>query len=78
MVQIQWKNMYNFFSDKEDKVYPNYLKYFNSFGTKPLNPTIFIFDNEISSKRDKSVKKFIYYVYKGNSQLRQKNEIIRR
>lgn len=66
------KNMYNFFSDKEGKVYPNYLKYFNSFGTKPLNPTIFIFDNEISSKVDKPVKKFIYYVYKGNSQLRQK------
>ncbi|MEW7914505.1 hypothetical protein [Enterococcus avium] len=57
------KNLYNFFSEKNNKLYPNYLKYFNSFGSKPTNPTIFIFDNEILSKKEKPVKSFINYVY---------------
>ncbi|MDT2386950.1 retron Ec67 family RNA-directed DNA polymerase/endonuclease [Enterococcus avium] len=57
------KNLYNFFSEKNNKLYPNYLKYFNSFGSKPTNPTFFIFDNEILSKKEKPVKSFINYVY---------------
>lgn len=57
------KNLYNFFSEKNNKLYPNYLKYFNSFDSKPSNPTIFIFDNEILSKKEKPVRSFINYVY---------------
>ena len=68
------KNLYNFFSDKDDNLYPNYLKYFNSFGAKPLSPTIFIFDNEITNK-DKPVKKFINYVYKTNKPKEKQEKI---
>lgn len=66
------KNLYNFFSEKNNKLYINYLKYFNSFGSKPVSPTIFIFDNEISSKKEKPLKSFINYVYsKENAQVKK-------
>ncbi|MGC6768815.1 retron Ec67 family RNA-directed DNA polymerase/endonuclease [Enterococcus sp. LJL51] len=66
------KNLYNFFSEKNNKLYPNYLKCFNSFGSRPASPTIFIFDNEISSKKEKPLKSFINYVYsKENAQVKK-------
>lgn len=38
---------YNYLSDKEKKLYPNYMEYFRSFTkNKPKNCTIFLFDNE--------------------------------
>lgn len=58
------KNLYNFFSDKNNKLYPNYLDYFNSFeSNKPVNPTFFVFDNELLSKKEKPLKSFMNYVY---------------
>lgn len=56
------KNLYNFFSDK-NILYPNYLKYFNSFeSNSPASPNFFIFDNEISN-RNKPLSSFITHVY---------------
>ncbi|HEY0222382.1 MAG TPA: retron Ec67 family RNA-directed DNA polymerase/endonuclease [Lactovum miscens] len=75
------KNLYNFFSEKNNKLYPNYLKYFNSFGSKPSSPTFFIFDNEITSKKEKPLKSFINYVYNGkeNAKIREeKFELLER
>lgn len=62
MVQIQWR-IYIIFSDLgNEKLYPNYLKYFNTFDKHPLNPTIFIFDNEISNSK-KPLGSFMNYAF---------------
>ncbi|MEC6748610.1 retron Ec67 family RNA-directed DNA polymerase/endonuclease [Marinilactibacillus sp. XAAS-LB27] len=60
------KNLYNFFCDKDNKIYPNYLKYFNSINpSMSKNPIIFIFDNEIpNGKKSKPLKSFINHVGK--------------
>lgn len=56
------KNLYNFFSDKNNKLYPNYLEYFNFLSTsKPSNPTFFIFDNELNNDK-KPLRGFINYI----------------
>lgn len=45
------KNLYSFFSDKENN-YPNYLSYFNQLTeSEPKNPVILVFDNETKSNR---------------------------
>lgn len=70
------KNLYNFFSDKNNKLYTNYLKYFNSFNSaKPNNPTFFIFDNEISSKKTKPIKSFFNYVYNGDKKSNSESKL---
>ncbi|MFW8495082.1 retron Ec67 family RNA-directed DNA polymerase/endonuclease [Enterococcus faecalis] len=65
------KNLYNFFSDLgNEKLYPNYLKYFNTFDKHPLNPTIFIFDNEISNSK-KPLGSFMNYAFKKKEKVKQ-------
>lgn len=55
------KNLYSFFSNGNNKIYTNYLEYFNKLtGKTQKNPVIFIFDNEIKNK-DKPIKNFINY-----------------
>ncbi|WP_237580126.1 hypothetical protein [Candidatus Enterococcus huntleyi] len=51
--------LYNFFSDKDNVSYPNYLKLFMENEAVCQNkPTIFLFDNEMANK-SKPLKKFI-------------------
>lgn len=70
------KNLYNFFSDKSNKLYPNYLKYFNSIGSiGPANPTFFIFDNEVLSKKEKPLKSFLNHVYGSNKSKNKEDKI---
>lgn len=65
------KNLYNFFSDLgNEKLYPNYLKYFNTFDKHPLNPTIFIFDNEISNSK-KPLGSFMNYAFNKKKKVKQ-------
>lgn len=50
--------LYNFFSDRDDNSYPNYLKEFkNKKYLWQSKPTIFLFDNEMINK--KPLRKFI-------------------
>ncbi|NLK77580.1 MAG: RNA-directed DNA polymerase [Clostridiales bacterium] len=51
-------NIYNFFSKNGGEKYPNYIEVFRKLGNRfPLNPTILLFDNELSNK-EKPVCKF--------------------
>ncbi|MEY8412997.1 retron Ec67 family RNA-directed DNA polymerase/endonuclease [Lachnospiraceae bacterium 62-26] len=55
------KNIYQYYLDKGDKNYPNYLKVFKQLregGGKPSNAVILLFDNELNSK-ERPVYKFI-------------------
>lgn len=55
------KNLYSFFSDK-NSCYPNYLDYFQKkYSSKPLNPVIFIFDNEIENNK-KPARNFVNHI----------------
>lgn len=60
------KNLYNFFhSEKKERedVSPNYFEYFKkTCNHKPYNPIIFLFDNEIQSRKRKPISKFISHV----------------
>src|SRR5699024_2501469 len=54
------KNIYKFYSDKENEKYPNYLKELDNNKVSPINPVILIFDNEVMSNRPlKNYLKFI-------------------
>lgn len=67
------KNLYNFFCDKDNVFYPNYLNYFNSISSiRPTNPTFFIFDNELIGDK-KPLKNFINHVFNKKSKLGSKN-----
>lgn len=69
------KNLYNFFCDKDDVLYPNYLKYFNSRNSNgPTNPTIFIFDNELIGDK-KPLRNFISHVYNKKKSDTKTNQI---
>lgn len=54
------QNIYKYFIDgnaRENKRYPNYFAYFSKIGKLPRKPVIFLFDNELESKRP--LKKFL-------------------
>lgn len=50
--------IYNFFSDKNNDKYPNYPEKFKELGASPINPVIFILDNELINNK-KPLKKLI-------------------
>lgn len=55
------KNLYRFFSDIENNRYINYFSYFNNLSKrKPINPVIFVFDNEINNGK-KPLKNFLSF-----------------
>ncbi len=55
------KNLYNFFSDKNER-FPNYLKIFNKCSNRnPSNPVILLFDNELTNK-NKPLHGFISHI----------------
>lgn len=71
------KNLYNFFSDKNNKLYPNYITYFKKLrASRPSNPTFFIFDNEINNSSDKKpIISFINYVSGKNNQKHKQTNV---
>lgn len=70
------KNLYNLFCDYDNTRYPNFLKYFNTLSSSfPTNPTVFIFDNELSNDK-KPLKNFMTHVYKGNENQKIRNDKI--
>ncbi|AQY51614.1 DNA polymerase [Listeria weihenstephanensis] len=56
------KNLHNFFSDNNNKLYPNYWQYFDALNSSSsVNPIFFIFDNELSNK-NKPLRNFVNHV----------------
>lgn len=54
------KNIYNFFSDKENVKYPNYSREMQKTGIMPHNPVILVFDNE-TTNNNKPLRSFLNY-----------------
>ena len=55
------KNIYKFYTDKENNKFPNFCKYFKELsGNIPTKPVILIFDNELTNK-EKPLYKFVNY-----------------
>ncbi len=54
------KNIFNFYSEKDNRNFKNYSKYFTKLGTPaPDNPVILLFDNEVHG--DKPLEKLMKY-----------------
>ncbi len=55
------KKLYNFFSNKESRHFPNYSAYFKKNSVvPPKNPVIFVYDNELKNKK-KPIIDFLNY-----------------
>lgn len=56
------KKLYNFFSNKESRHFPNYSAHFKKISiVPPKNPVIFVYDNELNSKKKKPIVDFLSY-----------------
>lgn len=56
------KNIYKFYSNKGEKIYPNFIQYFEKLSPIPaINPVILVFDNEINTN-GKPLKTFVDFI----------------